>query len=227
MAKKEKRPQYQTPKGEFQYPHLNRPDTREFDDGTTSKPAFKVNLLLEGEVADKLKAFLNEQVDESFAEAKAELIASKDGKKVAKAKKMEKAYPYDAEVDAAGNETGRTIFKFKQNAEIKLRDGTIKAITIPVFDAKGKPLDLKTVKIGGGTVGYLAYSMRKYFMNATDKAGVTLDLQAAQIVTLVEYAGKSATSYGFNTDEDGFSADESAPDATEVGGDETVDGEDF
>lgn len=226
---KQKREQFQTPKGLFEYPHLNKPDTREFDDGSKSKPAYKVNLVLEGEAMEKFKEFIDAKVSESFKSAVDELKASTDPKKKAKAKKVEKAYPYEPKLDASGNETGAMIFKFKQNAEIKLKDGTIKQIVVDLFDGRGQKIDRNAVKIGGGSEGRIAFTMRPYFMNATDKAGVTLDLQAAMITALVEYAGKSASSYGFEIEEDGFdaSAHEGADTQESGGGEDASDDVDF
>lgn len=233
MATKEKRPQYLTPKGVFVYPHLNKPDEREFKDGTKAKPAFKARLKLEGESAEKLREFIDGKVEESYKAAVAELKAVTDPKAKAKAKaklaKLDRALPYEAELDKEGNETGSLLFNFKQNAEIKLKDGTIKKAKVPVFDAIGKAIDLSTVMIGGGSEGYISFSTRPYYMNATDKAGVSLDLLAAQITDLKQFGERSADSFGFGSEEGYVAEDAPAMPKSEVvgGGDDSEEDVDF
>jgi hypothetical protein len=210
MSKKQARPKYQTPRGVFVYPHLNKPDEREFKDGTKAKPAFKCRLKLEGADAEKLREFVDSKVKEAFQLAEAEIKATAtDAKSKAKAKAklaaLASAHPYEEELDDEGNETGALLFNFKQNAEVRLKDGTVKHIKVPVFDAAGGKIDLSTVMIGGGSEGHIAFSMRPYYMHATDKAGITLDLLAVQVLELREFGDRGADAFGFGK-HDGYTA---------------------
>lgn len=208
MAKRER---FTTPKGIAAWPWLRKADDRPIK-GKPRKPAFKCNLRLNGADAEALKAFLDPQVEASYAQA------IKDNPK--KKKQIVKAYPYTAETDETGDvETGFTIFKFKQNATIKMKNGETVKVTIPLFDAKGKPLPANVVPYSGSVVK-VSYSLRPYFMESTDKAGISLDLSAVQVLELVSSSGGTADQYGFGS-EDGYEADDAeAADTDNKSGDE-------
>lgn len=232
MAKAKK---YVSPRGVAVYPWLNKPDTREFN-GQPSKPAYKVQLRLEGADAAKLKKAVDGWVEESFEQTTENLnerIASAKGAAKAKAKQalesLERHYPYEPEYDDEGNETGAVLFKFKQNAEIKQKDGTVDKITVPLFDAKGKPM--KELVYGGSEIK-ISFTQRPYHMASSNTAGTTLDLKAVQVLELVSSGGGNASAFGFE-EEDGFEAsddddaDDHGFDDDNQDGDEDGEDEDF
>jgi len=211
MAKRER---FISPAGVARYPHLHRPDDRPIN-GVPQTPRYKLDLALEAGAAEEIKALINDRVEQSYKEA---CDANRKVKK-----QIQRQYPYFAETDDDGDVTGRLVFRFKQNAQIKRKDGTVKDVVVQMFDAKGQ--QLKDVKPFGGTVLKAAYSIRPYFMAATKSAGVTLDLQAVQILELVNAGERSAESFGFGVEE-GYVAEASgAGESSDEDADEDDDGD--
>lgn len=192
MAKKTSKPKkYLTPVGVAKWAHLNKPDDFK------GKSKYKVDLALAGEEATELSALLDQLVEDAWEVKTADLTP-------AKIKKLDKHVPYFPEEDDDGEETGRTIFRFSQNAEIQG-----KPVAIGLFDAKGKPMQ---ATIYGGSEMRVSYTVRPYLMESTKKVGISLDLGGVQVIDLVTGGGpRSADAYGFG-EEEGYSAeDEEAP----------------
>lgn len=100
------------------------------------------------------------------------------------------------------DQNGDIIFKFKTKATITTKAGDTIKKTVPVFDAKGNPVD---VPIGNGSIVRVAFQVIPYWKSSTN-AGLTLYLDAVQVIKLIEYnCGGSFDSFGF-TEEDGFVA---------------------
>jgi hypothetical protein len=72
-----------------------------------------------------------------------------------------------------------------------------------LFDASGTPLK-PGMKVGGGTLARISGLMRVY--EGFGATGVTLYLNAMQIIDLKEFGGRPATSYGFDATT-GFTGD--------------------
>lgn len=79
-----------------------------------------------------------------------------------------------------------------------------------IFDAKGKPM-LKTPDIWGGTTGKVSFSFVDggYFIPGTGACGLSLQLEAVQIIDLVSGGQRQASDFGFD-EEDGYEHDDSA-----------------
>lgn len=102
---------------------------------------------------------------------------------------------------------GTIMFKFKTKHEYE-RDGEIIKRKVPIFDAKGTPTD---VNIGNGSTVKVAFQVVPFWKSARNN-GVTMYLDAVQVLELKEYAGGgSAGAYGFG-EEEGFEAE---PDGSE------------
>lgn len=190
MANTSKRPlRHTSPRGVFAYPWLSKADTK-FNAGGV----YKVDLILEGEAAEAMTA----KLDRLLEDAKAELM---DEVKPAKKKSLKIATPYAMECDDDGDETGRVVVKFKQNATIKKKDGsTIKIGPIPAFDAKGTPIK---EAVYGGSEGKVSFSCRPYYNAKDNEIGLTRDLNAVQVLELKSGGGRDASAYGFE-EEEGF-----------------------
>lgn len=218
-----KKTKYTSPRGPVKWPWVTRPDTKYNKDGQ-----FKVDLILEGDAADEMIALIDEAAEARYAEAQKSV-------KPQKKKDMSTQVPYEPEFDDEGEETGRTVFKFRQNATIKFKndDGTedVQKVKIAVFNGKGKPVG--SVKLGGGSECKVGFTMRPYY-NAKDNAvGVRLDFGAVFIMKLVEFSGSadSASAWGYEADEDddvwdGAGAEDDTGDE-DVGGEEDDGEEDF
>lgn len=119
----------------------------------------------------------------------------------AKKKKWNIYLPFADEEDDDGNSTGATEFSFKQNAKIKLKDGSTKDIKIELFNGKGKSV---LVPVFGGTIGKIMFSMRPITMTGLKQIGVRLDFFSAQIIKPAAARPKGG---GFSTEDDGWDSE--------------------
>lgn len=193
-----------TPKADAIYPHLNTPDTKFDDEGV-----FKVDLAMDAESAEtqELMALIDSYVDEAFEEKKAEM-------KPAQAKRLEKHFPYFEEENEDGEATGRIIFRTKANAQFKDKQGNIQHRTITMFDAKGGTPLKQPPQVGNGSVLKVACKIGHPWHNAqTKSAGVTMYIQAVQILELKQGGGGKAENFGFGAEEDFDGVGESESDA--------------
>ena len=93
------------------------------------------------------------------------------------------------------------LFKFKQKASIKGRNGEAHEVKIMVVDSQMKPCN---VDIGWGSTVKVSYSPVPYTVNG--KSGVTMYFNAVQVIDLVEYENETSA-FG---KEEGFVAEEPA-----------------
>lgn len=145
---------------------------------------------------------------EAAAKAKHEeaLKAETNKVKAAAIRKFDIHIPGSPEVNKEGEETGNILLKFKAKALVKPKAGKPFTKTIGVFDAKGKPMNGKT--LGRGSRLKAAYDLVPFCAPGLKKYGVSLRLQAVQVIEFVAYiGGASAEGYGFG-EEDGYSYEE-------------------
>ena len=180
-----------SPHGEAIHPWLNKPDVKYNADGV-----FKVGLAVADEAALKFK----EEID-VLAQAGFEAIMEEKGLKPAEQKKWSVYYPYEMETDDEGNETGRIIFNFKQNATIRLRDGEVKKVIIGLRDSMNEPLKANTPIFGGSTI-CLMWKSRPVTIAGTKQAGARLDFSMAQLIKPAE--GRASGGGGFAKVEGGY-----------------------
>lgn len=196
--KKEKKTKYTSPKGEFQYPYLNEPDTKFKEEGE-----YRVSLRLPAEKAAPLVAMIDKAAAEALKEAK------KGAKTPKEAAKWEtKFLPYSVETDEEDVETGFVIFKFSSKASGVTKTGREWSRSVPLFDSQGNLLPRKdgkfTVSVWSGSEGYVSYTIQPYAPNTQIGASVSLGLEAVQITKLVSGGNQSAEDYGFGKEEGGF-----------------------
>jgi len=216
MAKNNKRPILQSPKGVAIFPYLNKADTKFDADGV-----YKVDLRVGGDEAEGLISTINETLAEAEAEAKKKAAAAK--KKGKKVTPKLAGLPFFEACDEDGNETGEVVFRFKSKASgVSKKTGERWKRTIPLFDAKGKP---SKAFVYGGSVLIVAFTAEPW-VNPKMEYGVKLQLEAVQIIDLVTGGGqRSASRFGFSQQE-GYSSKNEADDEddeTEDENDETED----
>lgn len=206
---------FTTPAGTARWTCINKPSTKFNPAGE-----YSLDLALTPEVAGPLAATLKAAAEQ----AKKDFVA-----KDAKVKAYGLHVPGTAETDKEGNETGLTLFKFKQIAVITPKDKSKEPFEVSInkFDAKGKALD-PTIIIGSGSKLKVAYEIVPFAMAATKKVGVKLRLKAVQVLELVKYrGGVNADSYGFG-EEDGYTGtDAPAAEATGTEGEQPAGNGDF
>lgn len=203
--KRQKNPEFVTPRGVFRYPKLNEPDygTKDFP-----KPdgEYSVRLILTEAEAEPFLKKLQPVLDEAVADAEEKFKALP----VATRKKLKEVTVndlYQIEYDPETEEpTGNFVFKFAMRASGTTKAGKKWERKPVIFDAKGKKLT-PVPQIWGGTEGKAAIEARPYFIAGTGIAGLKLSLNAVQIIELVSGGGRDAEGYGFG-EEDGFEADD-------------------
>lgn len=202
MSTKSKTTFYTSPFGEAIHPWINKPDTKFNEDGL-----FKLGLRLSGPEADKLKTAIDAAAEAAFDEMTAEMTPGER-------KKFSVYRPYAEVEDDNGNPTGEIEFDFKQNAKIRLKDGTVKAIKIGIQDSRGKDV---SVQVWGGSILRVMYSMRPIKMAGLKQIGVRLDFSMVQVKKL----GSGNSSRGFGAVEDGWTADDEMAESESKGSNET------
>lgn len=216
MAKQSKT-YYRSPLGVAVYPHITKPDTKFNDDGL-----FKVSLRLEGKDAETMKARLDAAAEAAFKD----FMENGDGAdlKPGEQKKFSVYKPYVEEEDDEGNPTGSILVQFKQNAVIKLRDGTVKHVQIGIYDADNKPAP--NVDIWGGSVIRVKFAMRDIVMKSLKQVGVRLDFSLVQVKKLAT-GGQGDSGFDAIEDEDAFRVGDEGGFSEEGSKSAPDDGEDF
>lgn len=216
MAKetKKKNPTFTTPRGIFQYPKLNEPDFKYKEGGE-----YGVKLVLSAEDAQPLIDKLTPLYDEAIAAGEAEYAELPVATRKKTPFKTSDFYTpvYDEESE---EETGDVVFTFKMLASgTNKKTGKTWERKPVIFDAKGKPIP-KPPAIWGGTEGKVNFEASPYF-TVTAGAGLSLRMNAVQILELVSGGmARSASAYGFG-EEEGFDASDVEDEETDT--EETAD----
>lgn len=200
--KKEKAPSFTTPAGELVYPKLRTPDTKFKPEGE-----YSAKLRLPEDEANKLIAKLKPLHDAAVEAGKAEYAELK--KAVRDKNPFKVSDFYTPEYDDDEEPTGYFLFNFKMVASGTYKKGPKagqKWTRKPaLFDAKGKPLP-KAVEPWGGSTAKVSFEVGSYFTTAAG-AGISLRMQAVQVLDLIQGGERSAKSYGFG-EEEGYEAPE-------------------
>lgn len=217
MAKndKPKRTRYTSPKGEALFASVV-----DVDYGTEQYPnpkgGYNLTLALESAAADKLRGMLAEEIEtaRSMAEEKFQELKPATRKKLGSVTFNELGVE---EYDKDDQPTGRILFRFKTSAFYEKRDGTKMQRKVPLFDSMMQPVLLKE-EPGNGSLARVAFTCAPYFVEGQGAGGLSLYLDAVQIIKLNLFGGRSASDYGFGEEDadGGFNAadvkdDEAAP----------------
>lgn len=227
MVEKRKTVEITSPKGEFLWPKLNEPDY-----GTDKYPKkdgkYNVKLILEGKEAEALISKLSPHHAEAVAKGKEEYDALPV--KARKANEFKEVPFFNPEYDEeTEEETGRYIFNFKMKASgVAKKTGKKWERAPAIFDAKGHALTGKKIpSIGSGTIGRVNFQVLPFFTAAVG-AGLSLRLEAVQLIDVRSFGERDAKGYGFG-EEEGFDGsdleDETFTDHND--GDSSEDEDDF
>lgn len=207
MAKndKPKRTRYTSPKGEALFASVV-----DVDYGTEQYPnpkgGYKLTLALESAAADKLRGMLVEEIDmaRNIAEDKFRELKPATRKKLGSMAFNELGVE---EYDKDDQPTGRILFRFKTSAFYEKRDGTKMQRKVPLFDSMMQPVLLKE-EPGNGSLVRVAFTCAPYFVEGQGAGGLSLYLDAVQIIKLNLFGGRSASDYGFGEEDvdGGFNA---------------------
>lgn len=203
-----------TPVGVAVFPKLNTPDTKFNVNG-----AFTCRLKLTAEEAQPIIDKFEAGLSKHFEDIKAELMAG-DGKSKAKAKSLKMAAdkPYKAEFDDEGEETGYVLINFKMPHRIP-REGKPDLLLRPdIFDSAGKQLK-NPPEIWGGSRLVVAGQLRPF--STAIGVGMSMRLQAVQIVELKSAGSRDASGYGFGATAGGYESDDEFPGDSDTAAPET------
>ena len=175
---------YVTCKGKAIYPHLRTPDMFEGND-----LGFTIRLMPSVEDAQKFEEFLLRELDKAAA------LPEFAGKRL---------NAPNALIGMSETKEGDTVFKFKTKSSYRTKSGDIMNRVVPIYDSQGKPLP-KNVDIGHGSIVKVAFSIQPYYKTKTIR-GLTLYLNAVQVLELVERGDGDAASFGFGAEEGGYVA---------------------
>lgn len=204
MANKFPAVKIMTPRGRAVFPKLDKPDTKWKAEGQ-----YTVKLVLSADGFDQYKDAIASMLNEYESDTR-ERLASGDGKAKAKAKSISRREEYfTAEVDDEGEETGNIVANFKMTASgVSKKDGKPWSRKPSVFDAKGKKLD-PCPPVWGGSILKVAADAVPYYNPKDNEVGITLRLNAVQIIDLKTGSNRDAADFGFGEEEGFTKADDS------------------
>jgi len=157
-----------TPIAELRYAYLVKQDTK-FD------PKWSVTLVFDPKNNPDHKKFLKALSDANKAIGEELLKGITKGKNAFRIKDIVRA-----EEDSDGNTTGKYLLKVTTKIKPLLKDSQGAVVS----DAVGS-------KIGNGSTGRVALSLKKSVVSTQKTVGLTAYFTKAQIVELVEYSGGS------------------------------------
>lgn len=194
-----------TPKGVASWPRLHEPDTKFKKEGE-----YSIKLKLSGSEAAELNAIIEQAHEASYEAAKKQIAEAKAKEKNPKkrAEIKERADLPCKEVYENDEPTGEYEFNFKMKASgVSQKTGKPWERKPAVFNAKGKPLSAEEkAKVGGGSVVKVSYEITPFYTAALG-AGVSLRLEAVQVLELKSFTSRDANAYGFGAEE-GYEGEE-------------------
>lgn len=195
------RKNFVTPKGVFKYPHLIEPDY-----GTEKYPKhsgeFNLKLSLTEDEAIKFKAEHSELIQQTK-----EWLQGEDEKRkplVRKQMPLNFLGMGSPVYDDQDKETGEFELKIKTTASGKnAKTGLDWTRKVNFIDSKRAVFQPESV--WGGTVGKVKVTAQGYFIAATGIAGISMYLEAVQILELVS-SNSGGNADGFEDEDGGFEA---------------------
>ena len=220
MANDIKRISMNTPKGTAKWPKLSSPD---YGTADYPKPEGEYSVKLVFNESDpafqKFKARMQPYYEAAEAKAQVEFDALKKPSRD-KLGSLTMNPLFTTVYDENEEPTGQVELKLKMTAsgitKFGPRKGKAWSRKPDLYDALGRKLT-KPVDIWGGSELVISFSFAEggYFIAGTGAAGLSLKLDAVQIVTLRQGGERTAESYGFKAEAGGFSADDLADDTTD------------
>lgn len=209
-TEKKKRTRYTSPKGSALFARVIDVDygTEKYPD---TKGSFNITLALDEPEAQRLESMLEEEVAEArvFADNAFAELKPQSQKKLGEVKFNELG---PEEYDRDGNLTGRRLFRFKTGAFYE-KNGKKLQRRVPLFDAMQQAVSLKE-EPGNGSIIRVSFTCNPYFVEGQGMGGLSLYLDAVQIIKLNKAGERSASDYGFAAEEGGFCAAEDMDDDT-------------
>ena len=207
MSNNEKKIMAKTPVGTAIYPHLLTVDDYQLKEH--GKREFNTSLRLAPSAErDTFQALIDSTAEQAYDAIVAEL-GDGDGKAKKLAKEFEVHTPYAYAVDDEGDDTDDIVFKFKCLGGGTDKQGKDWEKELPVFDSLGQPImgeARKSMRLWGGSRISVACQLIPFAAKGLKKAGVSLRLQAVQVVE-AKGGDDNGAGFGFGVIEGGYKAD--------------------
>ena len=207
MSNNEKKIMAKTPVGTAIYPHLLTVDDYQLKEH--GKREFNTSLRLAPSAErDTFQALIDITSKQAYDDVLSEL-SSGDGKAKKLAKEFEVHTPYAYAVDDEGDDTDDIVFKFKCLGGGTDKQGKDWEKELPVFDSLGQPImgeARKSMRLWGGSRISVACQLIPFAAKGLKKAGVSLRLQAVQVVE-AKGGDDNGAGFGFGVIEGGYKAD--------------------
>lgn len=202
-----------TPKGVVAWASIDQPDFEYKDEGE-----FHIRVRFEPDALADIEVQARELLEEAFAAKTEELKREKKGAILRKLHMKEDIFPEELTRDEAAEPTGFVLIRAGMKHRIEIKNGPRAGQTFEkfpdVFDAKGKRLK-KRPKIGSGSEVKISIRLMEYFIAKDGEMGIKFELEAVQIIKLVQGGSRDAASYGFGEEEGDSLADDSPFDETD------------
>jgi hypothetical protein len=143
-------------------------------------------------------------LDKYVAEAISKARAA--AKKPTNLKGITLSRPYSSFLTETGKDFGQIEFRFKMIANIKTSSGE-KTTRLFAFDANGRAMK-NCPAVYGGSKLKINFTPLPYYIPSMKQAGVSLRMNAVQILELVTRNIEHAAEFGFTSGEGSFVADE-------------------
>lgn len=213
-TEKKKRTRYTSPKGSALFARVVDVDygTEKYPD---PKGSFNITLALDEAEAQRLESMLEDEVAEArvFADNAFAELKPQSQKKLGEVKFNELG---PEEYDRDGNLTGRRLFRFKTGAFYE-KNGKKLQRRVPLFDSMQQAVSLKE-EPGNGSIVRVSFTCNPYFVEGQGMGGLSLYLDALQIIKLNKAGERSASDYGFAAEEGGFCGADDIDDTTTTSG---------
>jgi hypothetical protein len=155
---------------------------------------YKIGVIVTKKEADAFKKQLKPFYDAAYEQE----VAKNGGEEVKKA-------ATSPVVDNKDGDEGGWEIKAKLKAKVTGRDGTVHNLKVGLFDSQGKPHP-KDVVVAGGSKVKVAVRPKFWNVPAVGGFGMTLELDAVQIIDLQAFnpGERTGESFGFTAVEGGY-----------------------
>lgn len=227
LRKRNEYPSLITPKGTVAWASIDEPDYEYKEDGE-----FHIRVRFDEDAnLDKLRSEAEALLEEAHADMTRRLKKEKKGALLNKLHKVEDVIKPDIDRET-GEATGKLVIRAGMRFKITPKTGKYAGKTFEktpdVFDARGNRLK-KRPRIGAGSQVKVSLKPMEYFIAKDGELGIKYELEAVQIIRLVQGGSRDATDYGFGTEEgddlsdsggfedegEGYEADDSGEDDAE------------
>lgn len=199
LRKRNEYPRLITPLATVAWASIDEPDYEYKEDGE-----FHIRVRFDDDAdLTELREAAEELLEEAYEDMKARLRKEKKGALLKKLHKNEEVIKEEVERET-GDPTGKLIIRAGMRFKVTPKTGKYASKTFEktpdVFDARGNRLK-KRPRIGSGSEVKVALRPMEYFIAKDGELGIKYELEAVQIIRLVQGGSRDAADYGFGKED--------------------------